>query len=124
MALLGMLLGTIGLDPITASPRFTYGTLTLADGLGLVPIIMGLFGISEVLLNIEKGVEQEVFDTRIKGLLPTREDWKRSAAPIARGSVLGFVLGILPASARSSRPSSPTRSSGGCPGTRSASAPA
>src|SRR6266849_5755529 len=96
MALLGMLLGTIGLDPITASPRFTYGTLTLADGLGLVPIIMGLFGVSEVLLNIEKGVEQEVFDTRIKGLLPTREDWRRSAGPIARGSVLGFFLGILP----------------------------
>jgi len=96
MALLGMLLGTIGLDPISASPRFTYGSLTLADGLGLVPIIMGLFGISEVLLNIEKGIEQEVFDTRIKGLFPTREDWKRSASPIARGSVLGFVLGILP----------------------------
>jgi len=96
MALLGMLLGTIGLDPITASPRFTYGTLTLADGLGLVPIIMGLFGISEVLLNLEKGVEQEVFQARIEGLLPTREDWKRSAAPIARGSVLGFFLGILP----------------------------
>src|SRR5258706_16112411 len=57
---------------------------------------MGLFGISEVLLNIGQGVEQEVFDTRIKGLLPTREDWKRSAGPIARGSVLGFFLGILP----------------------------
>ena len=96
MALLGLLLGTIGLDPITATPRFIYGSLTLADGLGLVPIIMGLFGISEVLLNIEKGVEQEVFDTRIKGLLPTREDWKRSAGPIARGGVLGFFLGILP----------------------------
>jgi putative tricarboxylic transport membrane protein len=49
-----------------------------------------------VLLNIEKGVEQEVFETRIKGLLPTRDDWKRSAAPMARGSVLGFMLGILP----------------------------
>jgi putative tricarboxylic transport membrane protein len=96
MALLGLLLGTIGLDPIVATPRFTYGSLTLSDGLGLVPMIMGLFGISEVLLNIEKGVEQEVFDTRIKGLLPTREDWKRSAAPIARGSLLGFFLGILP----------------------------
>src|SRR5437667_1477916 len=96
MALLGMLLGTIGLDPITASPRFTYGTLTLADGLGLVPIIMGLFGFSAVLLNIERGVTQEVFETRIKGLLPTRADWKASAAPIARGSVLGFFLGILP----------------------------
>src|SRR5204862_5810430 len=46
--------------------------------------------------NIEKGIEQEVFDTSIKGLFPTRDDWKRSAAPIARGSVLGFFLGILP----------------------------
>src|SRR5262249_10710751 len=96
MALLGMLLGTIGLDPISASPPFTDASLPLVDGLGLVPIIMGRFGSSEVLLNTEKGIEQEVFDTRIKGLFPTREDWKRSASPIARGSVLGFVLGILP----------------------------
>jgi len=58
MALLGMLLGTVGLDPILATPRFTYGSVTLGDGLGLVPIIMGLFGVSEVLLNIEKGVTQ------------------------------------------------------------------
>src|SRR5258708_7677353 len=96
MALLGMLLGTVGLDPILATPRFTFGSVTLGDGLGLVPIIMGLFGVSEVLLNIEKGVTQEVFETRIKGLMPTREDWKVSAAPIARGTVLGFFLGILP----------------------------
>ena len=96
MALLGMLLGTIGLDPITSTPRFTYGSLTLGDGLGLVPIIMGLFGISEVLLNLEKGVRQEVFQTQITGLWPTGEDWRRSAAPIARGSGLGFLLGILP----------------------------
>src|SRR5712692_148026 len=96
MALLGLLLGTVGLDPISARPRFTYGSVTLGDGLGLVPIIMGLFGVSEVLLNIGSGVKQEVFETRIKGLLPTRDDWKRSAGPIARGSVLGFLLGILP----------------------------
>ena len=96
MALLGMLLATIGLDPISAAPRFTYGSVTLGDGLGLVPMIMGLFGISEVLLNLGQTVKREIFETRIKGLLPTREDWKRSAAPIARGSVLGFLLGILP----------------------------
>jgi putative tricarboxylic transport membrane protein len=96
MALLGMLLGTIGLDPISAAPRFTYGSVTLGDGLGLVPIIMGLFGVSEVLLNIGAGVKQEVFQTRIKGLLPSRDDWRRSSAPLARGSVLGFLLGILP----------------------------
>jgi putative tricarboxylic transport membrane protein len=96
MALLGMLLGTIGLDPIAASPRFTYGSVTLGDGLGLVPIIMGLFGISEVLLNIGQGIKQDVFVTRVAGLFPGREDWRRSAGPIARGSVLGFFLGILP----------------------------
>ena len=59
-------------------------------------MIMGLFGISEVLLNIEKGIKQDVFLTQVRGLWPTREDWRRSAAPIARGSVLGFLLGILP----------------------------
>src|SRR5438046_335302 len=60
MALLGMLLGTIGLDPITASPRFTYGSVTLGDGLGLVPMIMGLFGIIEGLRNLGQGVRHEV----------------------------------------------------------------
>ena len=96
VAFLGFFLGTIGLDPITATARFTFGTVTLTDGVGLVPMIMGLFGISEVLLNIEEGTKQEVFETRISGLLPTREDWKQSIGPIGRGSVLGFLLGILP----------------------------
>ena len=96
MALLGLVLGTVGLDPITATPRFTWQSVTLSDGIGLVPMIMGLFGIAEVLLNLEHGIKHEVFETRIRGLLPTRQDWKDSAAPIARGSVLGFGLGILP----------------------------
>ena len=96
VAFLGFFLGTIGLDPITATARFTFGTVTLTDGVGLVPMIMGLFGISEVLLNIEESTKQEVFETRISGLLPTREDWKQSIGPIGRGSVLGFFLGILP----------------------------
>ena len=96
MALLGLFLGTVGLDPVTATPRFTFGTITLMDGIGLVPIIMGLFGIAEVLLNLEKGVRQEVFKAQIQGLFPSRQQWKASAAPIARGSVLGFFLGILP----------------------------
>jgi len=96
MALLGLLLGTIGLDPVTATPRFTFGTVTLSDGVGLVPMIMGLFGVAEVLLNVESHLRQEVFQTKIRRLWPSRRDWKDSAAPIARGSVLGFVLGILP----------------------------
>ncbi len=85
MALVGLLLATVGLDPMTATPRFTYGTITLMDGVGLVPIIMGLFGIAEVLLNIEKGVQQEIFKAPIQGLLPNREQWRASAWPIARG---------------------------------------
>jgi putative tricarboxylic transport membrane protein len=96
MAIFGLILGTIGLDPIIVTPRFAYGSVTLMDGLGLAPLVMGLFGVSEVLLNIETVVKQEVFKTDIKGLFPNREDWRRSAFPIARGSALGFFLGILP----------------------------
>src|ERR671924_108719 len=61
MAVLGLFLGTIGLDPIVAIPRFTYGSITLMDGVGLVPMIMGLFGVAEVLLNIEQYLKQDVF---------------------------------------------------------------
>ena len=85
MAFLGLFLGTVGLDPILATPRFTYGTITLMDGIGLVPMIMGLFGIAEVLLKLERGLEQDIFKTQIKGLLPNRQDWRKSAGPIARG---------------------------------------
>ena len=96
MALLGLFLGTVGLDPIDATPRFTFGSITLSDGIGLVPMIMGLFGVAEVLANIEAGLRQEVFRPKISGLFPTRQDWKDSATPIARGTLLGFFLGILP----------------------------
>jgi putative tricarboxylic transport membrane protein len=96
MAVLGLFLGTVGLDPILATPRLTYGSLTLMDGIGLVPMIMGLFGVAEVLLNIELYLQQEVFKTNIRGLFPSKQDWRDSAAPIARGSLLGFLLGILP----------------------------
>ncbi|MGH7325131.1 MAG: tripartite tricarboxylate transporter permease [Candidatus Rokuibacteriota bacterium] len=96
MALLGMLLGTVGIDPISGVARFTFGTIALNDGVGLVPMIMGLFGVSEVLLNVEREVQQAVYRAPIAGLLPTRADWKASVGPIGRGSVLGFFLGILP----------------------------
>jgi putative tricarboxylic transport membrane protein len=91
-----MLLGTVGIDPISGVARFTFGTLALNDGIGLLPLIMGLFGVSEVLLNVERRVPPAIIRTRIASLLPSRGDWRASAAPIARGSALGFVLGILP----------------------------
>jgi putative tricarboxylic transport membrane protein len=97
MAAVGLLCGSVGVDTISGRYRFTFGIQTLMDGLGLVPVIMGLFGISEVLLNLERGKEkQEIFATPAKGLLPTREDWRLSIMPILRGSSLGFFLGILP----------------------------
>jgi putative tricarboxylic transport membrane protein len=92
----GIIVGCIGLDPITSATRFTFGETTLYDGLGLAPVIMGLFGISEVLENVGVFVKKEVFEGKIKGLLPNRADWKKSALPITRGTLLGFFLGILP----------------------------
>ena len=96
MAAFGLFLGLIGMDIMTATPRFTFDIYFLMDGVGLVPVVMGLFGISEVLLNLESKLEREIFETKIKGLLPNRQDWRDSAWPIARGSVIGFFLGILP----------------------------
>ena len=96
MAAFGVVLGLVGLDAITAQPRLTFGRMELVDGVGLVPIVMGLFGIAEVLLNIESVLKRDVLKSSISGLLPTRQDWRDSAGPLARGSVLGFFLGILP----------------------------
>ncbi|HUL36778.1 MAG TPA: tripartite tricarboxylate transporter permease [Thermodesulfobacteriota bacterium] len=97
MACFGVVVGNVGLDLITARPRFTFGWDILLDGVGLIPVVMGLFGISEVLLNVEERLsEREIFKTKFKGLLPNLQDWKESIWPIIRGSVLGFFLGILP----------------------------
>jgi len=87
----------IGLDNISGYERFTYGIATLEDGLGLVPVAVGVFGLGEVLSNIEESVgKRAIFRAKISNLLPNRQDWKDSAMPIARGSVMGFILGILP----------------------------
>jgi putative tricarboxylic transport membrane protein len=96
MASFGLIVGTIGLDNISGLARFTFNIPELLDGVGLVPVVMGLFGISEVMLNIELKIKREVFTTEIKGLLPTLEDWGRSIGPLLRGTVIGFFLGILP----------------------------
>jgi putative tricarboxylic transport membrane protein len=97
MAAVGLLCGVVGQDTISGRVRFSFGLRTLEDGLGLVPVIMGLFGISEVLLNLEARDEaKDIFSAPTTGLLPTRDDWRRSTMPILRGSALGFGLGILP----------------------------
>jgi putative tricarboxylic transport membrane protein len=96
MATLGIVLGLVGLDSINARPRLTFDRMELMDGIGLVPIVMGLFGIAEVFLGIEKEIRRETFETKIKGLLPTGKDWAESKWALVRGSLIGFFLGILP----------------------------
>jgi putative tricarboxylic transport membrane protein len=97
MACLGLLLSFVGLDYISGYERFTYGMATLEDGIGFVPVAMGIFGIGEVLFNIEESMgSREIFKAKISHLLPNLQDWKDSAMPILRGSVMGFFLGVLP----------------------------
>jgi putative tricarboxylic transport membrane protein len=96
MAVFGLLIGTIGMDTISATQRLTCGLLELCDGVGLIPAIMGLFGVAEVIANVEQEIKREFVTSRVKNLLPTLQDWKDSIWPILRGSFLGFFIGILP----------------------------
>jgi putative tricarboxylic transport membrane protein len=96
MALVGILIGNVGLDLVNALPRFTFGITELEDGVGVVPLVMGLFGISEVLINIEEEGRRELFSTRITHLYPSLKDWAESIGAILRGSMIGFFLGTLP----------------------------
>jgi putative tricarboxylic transport membrane protein len=95
-ATLGLFIGTIGIDVVTGVERFTYGRLVLMDGVGLVPAALGLFGVAEVLTNLEQKAVRDVFEKKVKGLLPTRKDWRESLPAIGRGSIIGFLLGVLP----------------------------
>lgn len=96
MALVGIILGSIGLDVITGLPRFTFGINELTDGVGIIPLVMGLFGISEILVNLEESLKREIFKAHIKNLWPSLKDWTEAKWAIVRGSIIGFLLGILP----------------------------
>ncbi len=96
MACLGLTFGLVGIDSITAMPRLTFDRLELVDGVGIVPIVMGLFGIAEILLNIEGKLQRTIVTTRIGKLLPTVRDWIDCRWALVRGSVIGFILGVLP----------------------------
>lgn len=96
MAALGLILGTIGLDTVSGAPRLTLGTKYLLDGIPLVPLAMGLFGISEILQNLEQTAGVEVYAKKVKNLLPSLDDWRASIWPIIRGTAIGFFLGFVP----------------------------
>ena len=97
MAGVGLLISFIGIDIVTGRERFTLGIATIAGGFDIVPIVMGLFGISEVLLNLERSAgTRDVFQTKLDHLLPDKKDWRDSSGAILRGSLLGFFLGLIP----------------------------
>jgi putative tricarboxylic transport membrane protein len=96
VSLLGLFLSFIGTDVIYGTSRFTLGSVNLLSSVELVPLVVGIFGLSEVLLNIERSISRDIFETEIKGLLPNLKDWMDSKWPIVRGTIIGFFLGILP----------------------------
>ena len=96
MAAFGFLLGSIGSDLLSGSIRFSMGFRDLTDGVGLVPVVMGLFGISEVMLNIEESFrDRDFIKTTFRDLFPYKSEYLESVGPIARGTLF-FFLGILP----------------------------
>jgi putative tricarboxylic transport membrane protein len=89
----------VGIDTMTGFFRFHYGVVELGDGLGIVPVAVGLFGLSEILLSANRASQAKVQKPRLRELLPSRQEWRDSGWPIARGTVLGFLIGIIPGSA-------------------------
>jgi len=94
----GLLLACVGVDAISGSPRFIFGSIYLLDGIGFIGVAVGLFALAEVLINIEEPLKQVFVKTKlnIRNLFPNRQDWKDSAGALWRGSILGFFVGVLP----------------------------
>ena len=99
MAAFGLFLGTIGIDVMTGHFRYSFDINELGDGLGIVPVAVGLFGLGEILATPSRQAPREVVRPRLAELWPNRSEWRAAAAPIARGSLLGFLVGIIPGSA-------------------------
>jgi putative tricarboxylic transport membrane protein len=96
MASIGLILSWVGMDNVAGQPRFTFDVDELFSGLPMIPMVMGLFGIAEMMENLETSIRGSIFKTHIKGLFPSLKDWADSIWAILRGSVIGFFLGILP----------------------------
>jgi TctA family transporter len=96
MVLLGLLLGLIGTDVNSGAQRYTFDMPELADGINFVIVAMGMFGIGEIIRNLEHGEDRNVLMKKVQGLMLTKDDFKRIIAPVLRGTFLGSALGILP----------------------------
>lgn len=96
MIALGAIIASVGIDVVTGMQRFAFGSVNLISGFDLIAIVIGLFGVSEILMNVERIIQNTPVKTKIRDLWPTRQDWKDSAMPITRGTGLGFGLGLIP----------------------------
>ncbi|WP_119353419.1 tripartite tricarboxylate transporter permease [Azohydromonas sediminis] len=97
MIILGLLLGQINTDVISGVPRYSFDIPELTDGIGFVAIAMGVFGFGEIIANLSRPAEhREVFTKDVKGLWPSRQDFKEAAPSVLRGTALGSILGVLP----------------------------
>jgi len=96
MVATGLWLGCVGIDPVSGKFRFAYGIMQLQDGLDFVTMAMGLFGVTEIFLNLETKLTAELVTTRVGRLWPTAKDWAESRWAVLRGSVIGFFVGLLP----------------------------
>jgi putative tricarboxylic transport membrane protein len=96
MIALGFLAAAIGIDVVNGQERFTFGSINLSAGIELLAVVIGLFGVTEVLTNVERLVKSTVLAERIRGLWPTLADWRAAWRPMLRGSGLGFLLGLVP----------------------------
>lgn len=97
MVALGLMLGTIGTDTESGVARYDLGYFELRDGVGFITLAMGLFGVSEILMSLrDTGAAPVVHNVSLRSMLPTRDDWRRSAMPTLRGTAMGSIFGILP----------------------------
>jgi putative tricarboxylic transport membrane protein len=96
MIVLGIVLGLVGTDVNSGVARYSFDIPELTDGIGFVAVAMGIFGIGEILINLERGEAREVFTSKVGKLLPTMDDFKKAIGAIVRGTGLGSLLGILP----------------------------
>lgn len=96
MIVLGLLFGLIGTDVNSGVPRYTFDIPDLADGINFVIVAMGMFGIGEIIKNLEAEETRSVMVSKVKNLWPSKDDFKRMFAPIVRGTAIGSALGILP----------------------------
>src|SRR4030042_39034 len=96
MAVLGVLLATVGMYPVTGNMRYTFGLLILEDGFDFLTLGMGLFGVGEIFISLEEKMKAELVTTKITNLWPTLKDWALSKGSVVRGSIIGFFVGLLP----------------------------